>query len=79
MDPSVTSAKAFLEKQNNKEEKTAMEETRKQALMLAHMIASSEEPFSKAIREAEEKLNEYLKEVDPQTQKEIMEKIRGYS
>ena len=56
-----------------------MEETRKQALMLAHMIASSEEPFSRAIREAEEKLNEYLKKVDPQTQKEIMEKIRGYS
>ena len=56
-----------------------MEETRKKALMLAHMIASSEDPFSTAIREAEEKLNEYIKKVDPQTQKEIMERIRGYS
>lgn len=56
-----------------------MEETRRQALKLAHMIASSEEPFSKAIHEAEEKLSEYLKKVDPQTQREIMERIRGYS
>lgn len=75
----MTSAKAFLQKQNNKEGKTAMEETRKQALELAHMIASSEDPFSRAIHEAEEKLNKYIEKVDPQTQKEIMERIRGYS
>lgn len=55
-----------------------MEETRKQALQLADMIASSEEPFSKAIHEAQEKLGEYLKKVDPQTQKEVMERIRGF-
>jgi hypothetical protein len=55
-----------------------MEETREQALKLADMIASSEDPFSQAIHEAEEKLNRYIKKVDPQTQKEIMERIRGF-
>ena len=56
-----------------------MEETRRRALKLAQMIGCSEEPFSKAVHEAEEKLGEYLKKVDPKTQKEIMERIRSYS
>ncbi len=56
-----------------------MEETRRQALKLAHMIGCSEEPFSKATHEAEEQLKEYIGKVDPQTQKEIMERIRSYS
>ncbi len=59
--------------------RTEMEETRRQALQLAHLIGCSEDPFSKAIHEAEEQLREYLEKVDPQTQKEIMERIRSYS
>ena len=55
-----------------------MENAKKRALELADIVASSEEPFSKAIHEAKEKLGEYLKKVDPQTQKEIMERIRGF-
>lgn len=56
-----------------------MEETKERALKLADIIASSEEPFSKALREAEQELGEHLKKVDWQTQKEVMERIRGYS
>lgn len=56
-----------------------MEETRKRALKLADIIASSEELSSKVIHEATQELNEHLKKLDSQTQKEIMERIRGYS
>ncbi len=56
-----------------------MEETKKRALNLADIIASSEELSSKVIHEATQELNEHLKELDSQTQKEVMERIRGYS
>ncbi|MBI4490623.1 MAG: hypothetical protein HY694_16180 [Deltaproteobacteria bacterium] len=56
-----------------------MEETKKRALKLADIIASSEEPFSKVIDEAKQELREHLKNLDGKTQKEIMERIRGYS
>ncbi len=56
-----------------------MEEIRRRALQLAHMVGCSEDPFSQATRDAEEQLKEYLSKVDPQTQKEIMERIRSYS
>ena len=53
--------------------------TRTRALELADIIASSEMPWSKTVREAEQELTELLKKVDGETQKEIMERIRGYS
>mgnify|MGYP001591335540 CR=1 FL=1 len=56
-----------------------MEETRKRALKLADIIAASEELSSKVIHEATQELNEHLKKLDSQTQKEVMERIRGYS
>lgn len=54
-----------------------MEDTRKRALELANMIASSELPWSKAIEEVEQELTEVLKKADLQTRKEIIERIRG--
>ena len=56
-----------------------MEETRKRALKLADIIASSEELSSRVIHEATQELNKQLKRLDSQTQKEITERIRGYS
>jgi len=56
-----------------------MEKTRKRVLELADIVASSEPPFSQEVHEAEQELNEHLKKVDSQTQKEVMERIRGYS
>ena len=56
-----------------------MEETRKRALKLADIVAASEELSSKVIHEATQELNEHLKKLDWQTQKEVMERIRGFS
>lgn len=56
-----------------------MESAKKRALELADIIASTEDLSSKVIREAKEKLTEHLKKLDSQTQKEVMERIRGYS
>jgi hypothetical protein len=56
-----------------------MENRRKRALELADVIASSILPWSKEVREAEQELTELLKKVDSQTQKQVMERIRGYS
>lgn len=56
-----------------------MEETRKRALKLADIIASTEELSSKVIQEATQELKDHLKKLDWQTQKEVMERIRGYS
>ena len=56
-----------------------MEKTRKRALELADIIALSELPWSKTVQEAEQEFTELLKKVDPETQKEVMERIRGYS
>jgi hypothetical protein len=57
-----------------------MERIRERALELADIIASTEDlPSSKVLDEAKKELHEYLKKLDPQTQKEVMERIRGYS
>lgn len=56
-----------------------MKGARRRALELAEIIASSELPWSKAIQEAEQELRDVLKKVDPQTLKEVMERIRGFS
>lgn len=56
-----------------------MENARKRALELADIIASTEELFSNVIDEAKEELKEHLKKLDSQTQKEVMERIRGFS
>jgi hypothetical protein len=56
-----------------------MEKTRKRALELADIIASSEELSSRVIYEAKEELKEHLTKLDSKTQKEVMERIRGYS
>ncbi len=57
-----------------------MEEIKKRALKLSDVIASGEELFSKVmIDEAKEELREHLKKLDAKTQKEVMERIRGYS
>ena len=56
-----------------------MKETRKRALKLADIVASSEELSSKVIHEATQELNKQLNELDSQTQKEVMERIRGFS
>jgi len=56
-----------------------MEEIQKRALELADVIASSILPWSKEVREAEQELTELVKRVDSQTQKQVMERIRGFS
>jgi hypothetical protein len=56
-----------------------MEETRRRALKLADIVAASEELSANVIREATQELNEHLKKLDSRTQKEVMERIRGYS
>lgn len=56
-----------------------MENTRKRALELADIVASTEAPFSTALQEAKQELQEHLKKLDPQTLREVMERIRGYS
>jgi len=56
-----------------------MEDLRKRALELADIIASSMLPWPKEVQEAEEELREILKKVDSKTQKQVMERIRGYS
>ncbi|MBI4528100.1 MAG: hypothetical protein HY695_30260 [Deltaproteobacteria bacterium] len=56
-----------------------MEETRKKALKLAEFIGTTKDLSSNAVHEAEDELREYLKIVDSDTQKEIMERIRAYS
>ena len=56
-----------------------MDKTRERALELADIVASSTLPWSKEIRKAEEELTEILKKADSQTQKEVMERIRGFS
>jgi hypothetical protein len=53
---------------------------RERALELADIIASTEGlSSSKVLDEAKKELDEYLKKLDPQTQKEVMERIRGFS
>ena len=55
-----------------------MERTKKRALELADLIASNEVPLSKSVDKARQELDECLQKVDPQTQKEVMERIRGF-
>jgi hypothetical protein len=55
-----------------------METTKRRALELAALLARSEPPFSKAIDDALQDLREFLKTADPQTKKEVMERIRGF-
>ena len=54
-----------------------IEELRKRALELADLISLAEAPYSKAVDQAKEELHEYLQKLDSQTQKDIMERIRG--
>ena len=55
------------------------EETKKRCLELADIIAASELPWSKSIQEAEQELSDLIKRVDPQTRKEVANRIRGFS
>lgn len=54
-----------------------MEETRRRALKLVDIIASSKLPWSKAIEEVEQDLTEVLKNADLRIRKEIRERIHG--
>ena len=56
-----------------------MERLRQRALELADLISFAELPYSRAVDEATEELRKYIHELDPQTQQEVMERIRGYS
>ena len=56
-----------------------MLQLKKRALELADLIAFAEIPYSKAVGQASEELREHLQELDPQTQQEVMERIRGFS
>ena len=56
-----------------------MEKLRQRALELADLISFAEIPYAMAVKEATEELQKYIHELDPQTQQEVMERIRGYS
>lgn len=56
-----------------------MESAKKRALELAEIIASTEEPSSKVLYEAREELKGHLKKLDSETQRQVMERIRGYA
>lgn len=56
-----------------------MTHLRKHALELADLISCAEAPYSKAVEQASEELREHIQELDPQTQQEVMERIRGFS
>lgn len=50
---------------------------RKRVLVLADMIGFAEIPYSKTVEQASEELREHFQNLDPQTQQEVMERIRG--
>lgn len=56
-----------------------MEKLRQRALELADFISVAEIPYSRAVDEATEELRKHIHELDPQTQQEVMERIRGFS
>lgn len=56
-----------------------MERLRQRALELADLISFAEIPYSRAVDEATVELREHIHELDPQTQQEVMERIRGFS
>ena len=56
-----------------------MEKLRQRALELADLISFAELPYSRAVDEATEELRKHIHELDPETQQEVMERIRGYS
>ena len=56
-----------------------MEKLRRRALELADLISCAEIPYSRAVDEATQELRGYIHDLDPQTQQEVMERIRGYS
>jgi hypothetical protein len=64
--------------QEDVKDRKKMETTKKRALELAALLARSEPPFSKAIDDALQDLREFLKTADPQSKKEVMERIRGF-
>jgi hypothetical protein len=54
-----------------------MENLKKRALVLADLIGFAEIPYSKAVEQASEELREHFRDLDSQTQQEVMERIRG--
>ncbi len=54
-----------------------MDNLRKRALILADVIGFAEIPYSKTVEQASEELREHFQALDPQTQQEVMERIRG--
>jgi hypothetical protein len=56
-----------------------IEKLRKRALELADLISLAEAPYSEAVDQAREELHKHLQKLDSQTQKEVMERIRGSS
>ncbi len=73
-------ANEALDLLKKKEKAMEIEEAKRRALKLADIIASSiEEPSSKEIDDARQELEKYLKKLDANTQKEVMERIRGSS
>lgn len=54
-----------------------MENLKRRALALADLIGFAEIPYSKAVEQASEELRKHFQNLDPQTQQEVMERIRG--
>ncbi len=54
-----------------------MDTLKKRALVLADVIGFAEIPYSKSVEQASEELRAHFRELDPQTQQEVMERIRG--
>lgn len=54
-----------------------MDSLKRRALVLADLIGFAEIPYSKAVEEASEELRKNFRSLDPQTQQEVMERIRG--
>ena len=54
-----------------------MEHLKRRALALADLIGFAEIPYSKAVEQASEELRKHFQNLDPQTQQEVMERIRG--
>jgi hypothetical protein len=54
-----------------------MDSLKRRALVLADLIGFAEIPYSKIVEEASEELRKNFRRLDPQTQQEVMERIRG--
>ncbi|HXG51986.1 MAG TPA: hypothetical protein VNN77_11345 [candidate division Zixibacteria bacterium] len=56
-----------------------MDRVRERILELADIIGAHEGPSSKVVEDAKEEFKRYVHKLDGDTQKEVMERIRGFA